>query len=1364
MKLSYNILIISLVLVVLSVGAVSAAENASDVQLTVESDDSAVSHDDVAVESIGSNDDNVISSDVSKENKLGISHNFTGTTFSQLQTLINSANQGDTIVLKNDVVQNGTSLINIAKSITINGENHIVDAQNKSNIFYLAADNICLNNIIFKNFRCSYNNPTIDIRCNNTEISNCDFINSNGTGYIIQIGNYGKLSYNFTICDCNFINILYGCINIYCNNATISECNFINNTNYAIHMVSGSCLVSRCNFTDNAMTQNGAIIDSFASIIIKDSIFSNCSNFVRSGSSYGDAIAINLYNAYNCEISNCSFINCNGTSSHSKCTVNVRGGENFTFLNCNFTNCSGAFKSSGKNVVISNSTFENGYYGYYQRGSAIYFEGGDANISNCIFKNNTCNQGGAIYAYSGSSQEITLAVYNCSFINNSATSIGGAISASRNVNLNISNSYFDNNKANSAKTNDVHISDTSNIILNDIRYAYNHVNIIVLDNSTTLTGVGFNKRLIAIIKDDENNTRIPLDKLQFILPDGTLINASVSEDGEIWSANYKFHQEGNYQISAKLTDFDNFTIYKGSVDVIVSDFYKLQKLIDDAEENSEINLTQNYTYLSGDSNIKINKSLTINGNGFTINGGGESYNPFNIESDNVTLRNITFTNFKYGVLSSRRYNNLTICDCVFKNNKANGMEHVINLEECLNVTVKNCKFINTTSAYQRETPVDISIHWRSSCYLENNHLSGSIVVEDGVVLSKTKVIILENTTVYCPKNNITKITAVITDDNNNLINARYDANLKFVLENGTVVSASCDYYSGVWNGQYTFTDYGDYLIKATYSNTTFVDATVYLGIVAIREITELEIPTLENITKGNATVEIKVPKNLTGNITVTIDGKNYTAPINNGTARVDLSNVTAGNHTAIVTYSGDDINSPNSTNVNITIDKKPTTPADINITDLGNTTAGNATLVIKVPDDLTGNITVTIDDKNYTTPITNGTAKIDLSNLTSGEYNATITYGGDENNDPVSKNITIKIDKPDLDLQVTITEGNDTTPTVIDISVPVDFDGIITVKINGDVQTVPITAGKGSVSFNLGYNNYTAYINAVNSTRYNDYSITKNISIIDPRTPLNPESIINITNSSEIDLNLPKDANGTVYVYIDNIIYKNITVTNGTADPIILTNMTPGNHTVVIQYSGDNKYQPVNKTFNVTVPKPVITLKGADMVVLYSGELLYKVQVLSDGKNITDGTNITIIYNNNKFTVQTKGGYATLLLQSELKPDTYKVTANYTNITTTNNIVIKNIINAKKLKKLKKSKKVNKVKASLIKVDGKYLVGKKLTLKIKGKKVATAKTNKKGTATFKVKKKKLKKFKKGKKYTASVIYGQDIYNKKIKIK
>jgi len=517
---------------------------------------------------------------------------------------------------------------------------------------------------------------------------------------------------------------------------------------------------------------------------------------------------------------------------------------------------------------------------------------------------------------------------------------------------------------------------------------------------------------------------------------------------------------------------------------------------------------------------------------------------------------------------------------------------------------------------------------------------------------------------------------------------------------------------------------------------------------------------VDNVVYPNE-VNIRVNATVRGVYVIDIKGTKYNVTANGGGINVKLA---AGNYFADIVNVTDEDYIFITNNATFVIDKKPTSPDEINITDLGNTTSGNATLIIKVPNNLTGNITITIGDKNYTAPIINGTANVDLNDLMPNNYTATVTYQGDENNTLISKNITIKIDKANLDLQINITQGNLTEPTILDFTVPVDFDGKITVEINNNTQEVILINGKGSISVNLDYGNFTAYITAVNSTKYYDLTITENIDVVDLRIPLNPETVIiittNISNNSTISLNLPEDANGEVYMMVDSIIYLNSTVNNGTINPIALTNISPGNHIIFIYYTGDNKYQPMNKTFNITIP--VITLKGVDLTVLYSGQLLYKVQVLSDGKNITDGTSITIIFNNNKFTVQTKGGYATLLLQSELKPDTYKVTANYTNITTTNNIVIKNIINAKKLKKLKKSKKVNKVKASLIKVDGKYLKGKKLTLKIKGKKVATAKTNKKGTATFKIKKKKLKKFKKGK-YTASVIYGQDIYNKKIKI-
>ena len=67
------------------------------------------------------------------------------------------------------------------------------------------------------------------------------------------------------------------------------------------------------------------------------------------------------------------------------------------------------------------------------------------------------------------------------------------------------------------------------------------------------------------------------------------------------------------------------------------------------------------------------------------------------------------------------------------------------------------------------------------------------------------------------------------------------------------------------------------------------------------------------------------------------------------------------------------------------------------------------------------------------------------------------------------------------------------------------------------------------------------------------------------------------------------------------------------------------------------------------------------------------------------------------------------------------------------------------------------------KVNGKYLKGKKLKLKIKGK-TLKAKTNKKGKATFKVKKNVLKKLKVGKKYKYKVTYLKDTVTKKLTVK
>ena len=56
------------------------------------------------------------------------------------------------------------------------------------------------------------------------------------------------------------------------------------------------------------------------------------------------------------------------------------------------------------------------------------------------------------------------------------------------------------------------------------------------------------------------------------------------------------------------------------------------------------------------------------------------------------------------------------------------------------------------------------------------------------------------------------------------------------------------------------------------------------------------VPDVSVVDYGNGTVVVVVGDNATGNVTITVGGKNYTAEVVNGTAVVELGNVAPGTH------------------------------------------------------------------------------------------------------------------------------------------------------------------------------------------------------------------------------------------------------------------------------------------------------------------------------------------------------------------------------------------------------------------------------------------------------------------------------------
>ena len=602
----------------------------------------------------------------------------------------------------------------------------------------------------------------------------------------------------------------------------------------------------------------------------------------------------------------------------------------------------------------------------------------------------------------------------------------------------------------------------------------------------------------------------------------------------------------------------------------------------------------------------------------------------------------------------------------------------------------------------------------------------------------------------------------------------------------------------------------------------------------------------------NVTITITAPADATGNVSVAVDGIIVATdvPVVNGAATVNVTGLAAGHHSFDVTYAGDDnynsatyvssfdvdkvtpeivISDPENPVVGHTVQATVTVAGgdatgyvifnkvayklengqatiDVGISEAGiqtitveylgddkytNGTADKTFNAAKAPTEITldeetlytvvdrevevkytidpmvskGNVTLWIDDVLYynnETSLSTGSIVISGDQFkTNGTYTVKVQYiGTDDYAD--SENATLKIIVEDETVNINITVPENTTTPVFNITVPTDAGGLLLVDVDGKHYYAPVENGTASITVpGLEPGNYTANVTYTGDEFYDGVSKTVDITVpanADENSITIPEGAT--TTNPTFSINLPSDATGYFEVDVDGKKYV-VPVENGTAS-ISVPGLAAGDHNVTVKYSGDGKYNSISKSTTLNLKEPVPKLSENKYIkVVYSGTATYKVRLTLDGKAAA-GKYVTINYNGKNYNVKTDSkGYATLKLNTKVKPKTYTVTATYKGVKVTSKVKVKHVIKAKN-KKAKKSKKL-KLKVKLKKVDGKVLKNKKVKLKFKGKKY-TAKTNKKGKATFTIKKKVMKKLKKGKKYKYKVYYGKDKVTKKIKVK
>ena len=408
MRIDFKVILLLLIICLLSISVVSATEDVQNDIQTANDDSITI---DGAVQSANDNTTEV-------------------QTDAELETLISSASDNDTIDLDCDYEIKDTTIIKDKVGLTIDGHDHILDGKGKNRILKVDNSiNVTLQNIVFKNaYLNDSSGAAIWAKGCAITLVNCTFINNmalSGGVFYANLG--GNKIINCTF-DSNIANRSGGAININGEGNTIIDNAFKNNKatidGGAIYLSNGNGEEIKNNiFINNSATRHGGAINLNQTGV---SIFKNNTFIDNTASNMGGAARIIISNSNGkTTISNNKFKSNtaeNGGALHIAGS-NVEISANEFDNNRAASGSAGSIHVNGDNVGIINNNITKSYAG--KNGGALVVKAG---TSIMIQSNNIANAdaqtGGAIHVESGAAT-----IDSNNFTKCSATNKGGTIKA-----------------------------------------------------------------------------------------------------------------------------------------------------------------------------------------------------------------------------------------------------------------------------------------------------------------------------------------------------------------------------------------------------------------------------------------------------------------------------------------------------------------------------------------------------------------------------------------------------------------------------------------------------------------------------------------------------------------------------------------------------------------------------------------------------------------------------------------------------------------------------------------------------------------------------------------------------------------------
>ena len=236
-------------------------------------------------------------------------NNTVNSDFDDLSNRINHTGQNQILNLDKDFTLTNASQkhIVIEKPMTLDGNNHTIQAPDLSRVFWVKADNVVIKNINFINSnRASLAGGVISWWGNNGTLTNCNFTNNSAVsagGALLWKGNDG------TISNCNFESnkVKYGKAVSLVDGEGFDPSQLhiqvVNSEGGAVFISGNNVVIDYCNFYNNMATLNGGAV----SIQWAENVTVSNSKFKRNSADYnGGAID---WNANNATIINSTFEN-----------------------------------------------------------------------------------------------------------------------------------------------------------------------------------------------------------------------------------------------------------------------------------------------------------------------------------------------------------------------------------------------------------------------------------------------------------------------------------------------------------------------------------------------------------------------------------------------------------------------------------------------------------------------------------------------------------------------------------------------------------------------------------------------------------------------------------------------------------------------------------------------------------------------------------------------------------------------------------------------------------------------------------------------------------------------------------------------